>query len=236
MEATREVQTREERAEEILEQGKSVVKTAEGYLVPSQTHGDVSYLVSKRNGKIMCECPDFKKNSTLQESCENGNGNNHKLFNCKHIHYLRMAIRRGLVAIEKSPTATLLEFPMRPDQVKVRSDGLRYIPWACSAQRLNDCLGYSGWSFSIASQEMHGDECITHGRLTVYGPHRTVVKEQFGSHVMPYKKGTDEPAMTVGELRMASSSSALKRCAVLLGIGLELYSEDHSYQSFQSSL
>jgi len=236
MEAVREVQTREERAEEILEQGKTVVKTAEGYLVPSQTHRDVSYLVSKRNGKIMCECPDFKKNGTSQDPCENGSSNNHKLFNCKHIHYLRMAIRRGLVAIEKSPTATLLEFPMRPDQVKQRSDGLKYIPWACAAQRLNDCLGFDGWSFEIVSQSMENSECITHGRLTVYGPHRTVVKEQWGSHVMPKKKGTDEPAMTMGELRMASSSSALKRCAVLLGIGIELYSDDNSYQSFQSSL
>ena len=236
MEAVREVHTREERAEAILDQGKPVVKTAEGYLVPSQTSADVSYLVTKRNGKVICDCPDFKKNGNPEDGCKNGNTNNHKPFYCKHIHYLRMAIRRGLVAIEKSPIATLLEFPMRPDQIKERSDGLKYIPWACAAQRLNDSLGFGGWSFEIVSQVMENSECITHGRLTVYDSHHTVVKEQFGSHVMPKKKGTDEPAMTMGELRMASCSSALKRCAVLLGIGLELYSEDHSYQSFQSSL
>lgn len=235
MEATM-AHTREERAEEIFEQGKPVVKNAEGYLVPSQNHGDVSYLVSKRNGKILCECPDFKKNGNHDDTCINGDSNNHNPFYCKHIHYLRMAIRRGLVAIEKPPTATLLEFPMRPDQVKERSDGLKYIPWACSAQRLNDCLGFDGWSFEIVSQDIQAGECITHGRLTVYGPHRTVVKEQWGSHVMPYKKGTDEPAMTIGELKTASCSSALKRCAVLLGIGIELYSDDGSHQSFQSSL
>ncbi len=235
MEATRGVQTREERAEELLEQGKSVVKTAEGYLVPSQTSADVSYLVTKRNGKIMCDCPDFKKNGNSEDS-KNGDTNNHKPFYCKHIRYLRMAIRRGLVAIEKSPTATLLEFPMRADQIKQRSDGLNYIEWACSVQRLNDSLGFDGWSFEIVSQVMQDSECITHGRLTVYGPHRAVIKEQWGAHVMPYKKGTDESAMTMGELRKASCSDALKRCAVLLGIGIELYCDDHSYQSFQSSL
>lgn len=233
MEATIK-QTREERAENIVQQNRRIVKLGDSYLVPSETHPDHYYTVKKQGGCLVCSCPDFQKHGSANP---NGNGEpTGTLFFCKHAHALRLAHQRNQVQIlvEKSPTAVLLEHPFADTLIKKRDDGLSYIDGASVVQRLNDSLGYDGWSFEILEQKKYDDECVTRGRLTVYGAQHTVVREHWGSHTMPMKRNSNEPAMSLGDHFKASATDALKRSAVTLGIGLALYSDE--FQSFRSGL
>ena len=212
MEAT----TREERAEWIAE-NHTIIKTSEGYKVPSERDPDQCYLITKINGMIRCECPDFSKHGDV----------------CKHIMAAKIAFKNGLIRIEKSPTAQVLEYKFRPDQIKPKN-GFSYVESAAVIQRLNDAFGHDGWSFEIVEQKTVEDEVITRGRLTIYGPDREIVKEQIGTHTFARGRESNE-ILSRGDCQKASATDALKKCSSLLGVGLHLYSRGEQYQSFQAA-
>jgi recombination DNA repair RAD52 pathway protein len=137
-------------------------------------------------------------------------------------------------AVEKSPTAFLLEYPFRRDQVKKRPGQggakLDYIETASVIQRLNDALGFAGWSFDVVQETEANDEVIVKARLTVHIDGRDVLKVQYGSHPYTRKKNTDE-IVSKGDTLKAAASDALKKCSSLLGVGLHLHGE--SYRSFR---
>jgi hypothetical protein len=134
-------------------------------------------------------------------------------------------------AVQKSSVAQLLEYPFRPDQVKRRPDGFDYIETSAVIQRLNDSLGYEGWSFEVVEQAEMSDEAIVKGRLVVYYEGKTIIREQFGSHPYQKRRGTGE-IISKGDVLKSAASDALKKCASLLGIGLHVYADDGSYRSF----
>ena len=221
-------QSREERAEEILSCGRSIIKTSEGYRVPSMRDGDKYYLVAKRNGRITCTCPDYENKISAEEN-GNGetNGNGHLLY-CKHILSAFRAVKTGQIAIEKPPTVTILEYPFREDQI-LQKNGRDYVEGATIIQRLLD----SGvdWSFEILETKTIEDEVIAKGRLTLFINGREIRKEQYGGAVFSRTKDGDEIVSRADTLK-AASTDALKKCATLLGVGLHLYSENDRYLSF----
>ena len=214
MEATE----RKEKAERIAET-MTIYKCDEGYKVPSERDSSEFYVITKPNGRIRCNCSDFQRHQSEQG------------FRCKHIQAAVISFRTGRIVIEKSPTAQILEYPFRTDQIK-KKQGFDYVESAAVIQRLNDAFGHDGWSFEILEQKAIEDEVITRGRLTVYGSSGgEIVKEQFGTHSYARSRETDE-IISREQVMKASATDALKKCSSLLGIGLHLYSRGEQYQSF----
>lgn len=110
---------------------------------------------------------------------------------------------------------------------------LDYIEGATVIELLNEAFDYM-WSFEIIDQEKVQAEkkynkykkkyedqppyMKVHGRLTI--PQLNIVKEQFGTKI--YLGGSTEQE---GAAKSAATD-ALKKCATLLGVGLELYKDD----------
>lgn len=89
--------------------------------------------------------------------------------------------------------------------------------------KLNAAFG-GAWSFEtelVATETLKGGHIIVKGRLTV----GQTVREQFGSAQLKMTK--EEPRRVVGEVgdsvKMAASD-ALKKCASLYGLALDVYS------------
>ena len=91
---------------------------------------------------------------------------------------------------------------------------LDYIDTPLVIQRLN--AGFDGdWSFRIVSHEVTETEVVVLGELEAGG----IVKQQFGSK-------TREDRVPLGDTSKAAASDSVKKCATLLGVGLELYTKE----------
>jgi hypothetical protein len=112
---------------------------------------------------------------------------------------------------------TKLAEPFPDSEVKQRpgrgSMTFSYVDARAVMQRLDDVVTPAGWEFT--SSVIPGTD-IVHGRLTVAG----FVREDYG---YPNSEKDEEPIK-------AASSDALKRCAVMFGIGRHLY-EDNKPQT-----
>jgi hypothetical protein len=234
METTKPM-SREQRADHILNSGRPIFRTEEGFIVPSESDEDRFYLVTKRhNGRITCSCKDFTDRIAEEKNGHNnGSTNGGKIVHCKHIRALFKAVKTGSIIIEKSPTSAILEYPFRNDQI-LQKQGLNYVEGATVIQRCNDAFGYGGWSFTILEVKQIEDEIIVRGRMTVYCGEREVVKEQFGGHILVKNKQTGEMLSRCDAMKSATTD-ALKKCASLYGIGVALYSENDRHLSFQSA-
>lgn len=90
----------------------------------------------------------------------------------------------------------------------------RYVDARAVAQRLDDVLMPSGWQFTCAN--VPGTD-IVKGRLEIIvDPTVTLVREDHG---YPNSDRDEEPLK-------AATSDALKRCAVLFGVGRHLYEDN----------
>ena len=106
---------------------------------------------------------------------------------------------------------------------------LSYLKQGQVIGRLNAVLGFDGWSFEIVE---HGyredaDELWVRGRLTVYGPRRTVIREQFGSQ----KHNRLRDGKTIIDLGFdlkGATSDSFKKCCQAIGIGLWLASDEEA--------
>lgn len=89
-----------------------------------------------------------------------------------------------------------------------------YVDARAVAQRLDDVLTPAGWTFT--SSVLPGTD-IVHGRLHItLGDGLITVREDYG---YPNSDNDDEPIK-------AAASDALKRCAVLFGVGRHLYGDN----------
>jgi hypothetical protein len=88
-----------------------------------------------------------------------------------------------------------------------------YVDARAVAQRLDDVLTPAGWEFTCSV--IPGSD-IVKGRLVIVDGDRTVVREDHG---YPNSDNDEEPVK-------AATSDALKRCAVLFGIGRHLYGDN----------
>lgn len=145
------------------------------------------------------------------------------------------------VEVKKSlqDAKTVLERKLNPALIKQRTQGkstLSYIGGHTVIRLLNEAFDYQ-WSYEIVSEEIVPSQPKVNkyakagenplepqppvakvlGRLTVPG---FGVKEQYGSKVLIGGATEQEAAFK------SASTDALKKCATLFGIGLELYEDD----------
>jgi hypothetical protein len=106
-----------------------------------------------------------------------------------------------------------------------------YVEHGYVTERLNLVFGFN-WDFEVTDKQILEDEVIVEARLTVRTPGgQTIVKTQFGGaeikrHASGAKSGRP---LSIADDYKAAASDALKKCASLLGIGLDLYGRDRPY-------
>lgn len=111
--------------------------------------------------------------------------------------------------------------PFSPEQVKQREGRsgkrLDYLETHAVISRLNE--SFEGqWSFEVRSWKVQENEVVVEGALTAEG----ITKTQFGGSDVTRAKETGEVVSVSDDLK-AAASDALKKCATLFGVGLELY-------------
>jgi hypothetical protein len=119
-------------------------------------------------------------------------------------------------------TATDYEQLAAPFSVTHQKDGRTYITGEQVTSRLNEVLGWDGWSFRVLE---HGyteeaDELWALGELTVW-KQTPIVRQQFGSQKHNRKRETKE-ILDLGFDLKGAATDALKKCASLIGVGLYL--------------
>jgi len=122
--------------------------------------------------------------------------------------------------MEGTPLEVLTR-PFDPAQIKQREGRggkmLDYLETHAVITRLNEAFS-GAWSFEAVEYKTMEGEIIVKGRLTAQG----ISKEQFGGSEIDRNKQTGKP-VSIGDDLKAAASDALKKCATLFGIGLELY-------------
>jgi hypothetical protein len=114
----------------------------------------------------------------------------------------------------------LLTKPFRPEQIRqregYRGKVLSYVDIAAVIERLNEAFAHE-WSFEITKHEIQQGEVIVLGRLSAGG----ITKEAFGGSSITVDRVGD--VQSIADDLKAASSDAIKKCASMLGIALELY-------------
>ena len=123
-------------------------------------------------------------------------------------------------------TLSALQAPFAPADIKQREGNfgktLDYLETHTVIQRLNEAL-VGDWSFHIVEHVVREDlsEVIVVGKLVA----GEIVKMQIGSASLKRHRQSGE-LMCLGDDLKAAASDALKKCATLLGVGLQLYRSD----------
>jgi hypothetical protein len=112
-----------------------------------------------------------------------------------------------------------------------------YVEHGYVTERLNLVFGFN-WDFEVTDKQILDDEVIVEAKLTVRTPGgQTIVKTQFGGadikrHASGARSGRP---LSIADDYKAAASDALKKCASLLGIGLDLYGRDRPYETDDTS-
>lgn len=124
-----------------------------------------------------------------------------------------------------------------PHEIKMRQGrgGMQfsYVEHGYVTERLNLVFGFN-WDFEVMDKQILEDEVIVEAKLTVRTPGgQTIVKTQFGGadikrHTAGARSGKP---LSIADDYKAAASDALKKCASLLGIGLDLYGRDRPYET-----
>src|SRR5213592_721558 len=129
--------------------------------------------------------------------------------------------------------------PKREIKMRQGRGGLQfaYVEHGYVTERLNLVFGFN-WDFEIVDKQILDDEVIVEARLTVRTPGgQTIVKTQFGGaeikrHASGPRRGRP---LSIADDYKAAASDALKKCASLLGIGLDLYGRDRPTEAEQDA-
>jgi Rad52/22 family double-strand break repair protein len=120
--------------------------------------------------------------------------------------------------------------PKREIKMRAGRGGLQfaYVEHGYVTERLNLVFGFN-WDYEVVDKQILDDEVIVEARLTVRTPGgQTIVKTQFGgAEIKRHASGprSGRP-LSIADDYKAAASDALKKCASLLGIGLDLYGRD----------
>jgi hypothetical protein len=101
-----------------------------------------------------------------------------------------------------------------------------YITGEQCASRLNETLGFMGWSFKILEHGIHAeaDECWALGELTVHVG-GGIIRQQFGSQKVKRSRSSGVP-LDIGFDLKGAATDAMKKCASLVGVALYLYEKE----------
>lgn len=122
----------------------------------------------------------------------------------------------------------LLQRPFLPDQIRQREGRtgalLDYVEGHVVIGRLNEALA-GKWSFEVLEHRIlpEADEVLVLGRLSAEG----IIKTQFGSSPLTKHRHSGDP-VSIGDDLKAAATDALKKCATLLGVALDLYQGSRS--------
>jgi hypothetical protein len=109
--------------------------------------------------------------------------------------------------------------PFAAEQVRSRpgqqGKTVSYVDVASVITRLNE--GCDAWSFEVVSHKVEADEVIVLGKLVADGQ----TKMHFGGSAISLDK--DGRAVSIADDLKAAASDALKKCASLFGVALEMY-------------
>lgn len=112
---------------------------------------------------------------------------------------------------------------------KLPNNGASYHTGEQVITHLNRVLGPQAWSFVIlaSGEEVDSEECWVLGQITAVIDGETVVKQDYGSQA--FKRTKDRSKfVSKGEDRKAAATDALKRCARLLGAGLDAWANERA--------
>jgi hypothetical protein len=93
-----------------------------------------------------------------------------------------------------------------------------YIRHQYVTETLNRMTGYD-WDFEVRRERMDRGQIAVLGRLTIRVAGREITKEQWGSSDVKESGGK---ALSVGDDFKSATSDALKKCASLLGLGIDM--------------
>lgn len=138
-----------------------------------------------------------------------------------------------LAMVVSDAQRTILSQQTPKNEVRLRQGKggmmLRYVDHAYVTRLLNNAFGWA-WDFEILETELMSWDgkpfeirCI--GRLTVNANGARIVKTQCGSQAIEFLRDGSKP-VTIGDAYKGAASDALKKCASLLGIALDLYDSD----------
>lgn len=138
-----------------------------------------------------------------------------------------------LAMVVSEAQQTILSQKTPPSEIRRRQGKggmmLRYVDHAYVTRLLNNAFGWA-WDFEILETELLSWDgkpfevrCI--GRLTVNANGAQIVKTQCGSQAIEFLRDGSKP-VTIGDAYKGAASDAIKKCASLLGIALDLYDSD----------
>lgn len=92
---------------------------------------------------------------------------------------------------------------------------------------LNRVLGPANWSFRVIEigEEADSDECWAFGEITATISGTTVVKQDYGSQAFKKSRATGK-YVSKWDDKKSAATDALKRCARLLGVGLDAWAKE----------
>lgn len=120
------------------------------------------------------------------------------------------------------------------EEIRLRKGrGNRQFPYTDPAyviRTLNMAFGWD-WDFEADNEEIfyansRPFEAKVRGRLTVRNGDKVIVKTQFGCQPIEYLTNEPDTPVSLGDAFKGAASDALKKCASLLGVALDLYDSD----------
>lgn len=148
-------------------------------------------------------------------------------------------VREARERIEKMQASLNEPFPQEVErQLKKSGTYLTYIPVSEVITRLNNVLGFDGWSYEIIKCErdtLDPDFIVAHVRMEVFPSGErfvSVSKDGFGGQKIKRTKNGD--IVDLGDEFKGAVSDALKKAAQALGVGLYLARTEEAIEAVET--
>lgn len=112
------------------------------------------------------------------------------------------------------------QFPTDAHKTLAARGGQTYVPWNLVAERLNEELTVTGWSFAVVREGFTEAECWVLGRLTATIDGQETFREQYGCADLKLGQSFNT------DLLKKAGTDSLKKCAQVLGVALYLTDAD----------
>jgi len=126
-------------------------------------------------------------------------------------------------------TREILERPFLPADIAKDYSGNDFVKPHLVIRRLNDAFGIGGWEFVLEERVEDAESVTQFGKLGFKGDDGgTVWKHNCGGMDRKYKKGqphTIENQINAVTDYKGAISNCLKRCAMMIGVALDLYGD-----------
>ena len=161
-----------------------------------------------------------------------------------------LAVQEIALTVEETRQAKRLEAIRRiisqqtpPKEIRTRKGRggmvFKYTDGAYVIRTLNEALGHN-WDFEADNEEVinwQGQpfEVRCRGRLTVRLNGQAVTKVQYGSQIIEFIKERDGKIVapvSIGDCFKGAATDAMKKCASLFGVALDLYDSDYKAENY----